>query len=152
MAREGDHCVAFFEPPSLDERIVNQAALFSFVSNPVVQIDEWLARQAPGLARRIILPASLKWEIRDKLDMANITERVIYPGIDGLSRWLQRYYSPNHKIEIDGAIWEIQEMHDGRIVVERQGERREITSRAEKWWDLTNDALIVVRPRPRQYE
>ncbi len=157
VAREGDHCVAFFEPPSLDERIVNQAALFSFVSNPVVQIDEWLARQAPGLARRIILPASLKWEIRDKLDMANITERVIYPGIDGLSRWLQRYYSPNHKIEIDGAIWEIQEMHDGRIVVERQGERREITSRADGhpdaiWWDLTNDGAIVVRPRPRQYE
>ena len=26
VAREGDHCVAFFEPPSLDERIVNQAA------------------------------------------------------------------------------------------------------------------------------
>ena len=59
----------------------------------------------------------------------------------------------SHKIEIDGAIWEIQEMHDGRIVVERQGERREITSRADGgWWDLTNEGVIVVRPRPRQYE
>jgi hypothetical protein len=153
VAREGDHCVAFFEPPSLDERIVNQAALFSFVSNPVVQIDEWLNRQEAGLARRIIIPASLKWEIRDKLDMANITERVIYPGIDGLSRWLRRYYSPNHKIEIGNKIWEIQEMHDGRIVVEREGERREITSRPDgEWWDLTNDQAILVRPRPRQYE
>lgn len=85
--------LVFFEPPSLDDRIVNQYALFSLMSNPTARTDEWLNTN-PELCRRIIIPAELKWEIRDKLDQANITERVLFPGLDGLSAWLRRYYSP----------------------------------------------------------
>lgn len=83
----------FFEPPSLDERIVNQHALFSFLSNSTANMDEWLMNH-PSLYFKIIIPAELKWEIRDKLDQANITERVLFPGLDGLSIWLKRHYSP----------------------------------------------------------
>ena len=85
----------FLEPPSLDQRIVNQFALFSFLSSTEMQMDEWLESRAPGLAVRIVIPAALKWEIRDKLDQANITERVLFPGLDGLSRWLRRHYLPS---------------------------------------------------------
>jgi hypothetical protein len=85
--------VAFFEPPSMDDRIVNQYALFSLTSDPTLQLDAWLADH-PDAATRLVIPAGLKWEIRDKLDQANVTERVLFPGLDGLSRWLRRYYTP----------------------------------------------------------
>jgi hypothetical protein len=89
----GDDFVVFLEPPALDERIVNQYALFSVLPSPDARLDEWLERH-PGHARRIVLPAELKWEVRDKLDQANITERVLFPGLDGLATWLKRYFSP----------------------------------------------------------
>lgn len=85
--------VLFFEPPSLDDRIVNQFALFSVMTTPISILDEWLIRH-PDFYRRIIIPAKLKWEIRDKLDQANITERVLFPGLDGLAAWLKRHYQP----------------------------------------------------------
>jgi hypothetical protein len=85
--------VVFFEPPSLDDRIVNQAALFSLMSSPTARLDYWLADR-PEVYRRIIIPANLKHEVRDKLDQANITERVLFPGLDGLCRWMRRYYGP----------------------------------------------------------
>lgn len=85
--------VVFLEPPSVDPRIVNQLALFSLMSSTSATLDDWLAVH-PALARRIIIPAGLKWEVRDKLDQANVNERVLFPGLDGLSRWLTRYYWP----------------------------------------------------------
>ena len=80
--------VAFLEPPSLDDRIVNQFALFSLMSSARAGLDSWLAAR-PHVFHRLIVPAGLKWEVRDKLDQANITERVLYPALDGLSRWLR---------------------------------------------------------------
>ncbi|HEY0591415.1 MAG TPA: FRG domain-containing protein [Thermoanaerobaculia bacterium] len=84
--------VLFFEPPSLDERIVNQFALFSVPSTVRLDLEEFFSTH-PEILRRIVFPAELKWEIRDKLDQANVTERVLFPGLDGLAAWLARYYS-----------------------------------------------------------
>jgi hypothetical protein len=84
----------FMEPPSIDDRIVNQFALFSVLSNSSILMDDWL-KQYPALYKKVVIPSSLKWEIRDKLDQANITERVLFPGLDGLSKWLKRHYSPS---------------------------------------------------------
>ena len=89
----GADFVVFVEPPSFDERIVNQYALFSLMSGANASLDALLTDH-PELLRRLVIPAELKWEIRDKLDQANITERVLFPGLDGLSRWVTRYYAP----------------------------------------------------------
>jgi hypothetical protein len=96
--------LVFLEPPAIDRRILNQFALFSLMSSPTAGMDEWLVRH-PQLCRRVIIPAALKWEIRDKLDQANVNERVLFPDLDGLSRWLTRYYLPtNEKYDHDAVV------------------------------------------------
>lgn len=82
----------FIEPPSFDDRIVNQFALFSTMLDPNSNTTDFL-KSNPTLYKRIRIPAELKWEIRDKLDQANISERIIYPGLEGISKWLKRWYS-----------------------------------------------------------
>jgi hypothetical protein len=86
-----DAALLFLEPPSLDQRIVTQYALFSLLTHAEAVMQDWVERH-PELCRRVLIPARIKWEIRDKLDQANINERVLYPGLDGLCRWLKRYY------------------------------------------------------------
>lgn len=160
VKREGNECVIFFEPPSLDDRIVNQAALFSMVSDPVRQLEEWLAEheaEQPGMFRKIIVPAVLKWEVRDKLDMANVTERVMFPGLDGLGAWLRRYYSPVHLIEVSYGerkyVGRIQRFEKLRMQVTLYEGREavrdvELTSRPQSmWWDVNEDCAVSVSPR-----
>jgi len=83
--------LSFFEPPSLDGRIINQYAVFSFMSDPSVSVESWL-RSVPTESKKIIIPKHLLWMIRDRLDKSNITERMLFPGLDGLAQWLKRYY------------------------------------------------------------
>ena len=87
----------FFEPPAIDERITNQFAYFSALSDPYKTMDDWF--QMPHVAgkisaTKIVIPSALKWEIRDKLDQSNINERVLMTGLDGLCSWLRRHYTP----------------------------------------------------------
>jgi len=98
IKRFAEDFILFFEPPSLDERIVNQYALFSVMPHAAKRADGWL-KQHPKIVRRVVIPAALKNTIRDRLDMLNATERVFFPGLDGLSDWLKRYYGPSkHKL------------------------------------------------------
>lgn len=90
---EDDPFVLFFEPPSLDDRIVNQSAVLSTLSDVRAGMDEWLQRH-PDLCRAWRIPREAKGEIRERLDQANVTERVLMPGLDGLASWLSRYYAP----------------------------------------------------------
>jgi hypothetical protein len=84
----------FFEPPSLDERVDNQAAVVSVGSSPQLQVEDWLGGH-PDLWRAWRIPPDVRREIRLRLDQANVTERVLLPGLDGLAAWLARYYAPH---------------------------------------------------------
>lgn len=87
----------FFEPPAIDERIVNQFAYFSALSDPYLTTDAWFEMahvKGKVSITKIVVPYELKWEIRDKLDQSNINERVLMRGLDGLCAWLKRHYKP----------------------------------------------------------
>ena len=62
------------------------------MSSEASDLTRWLERRA-ALCRRVAIPAGVKWEVRDELDQANVSERVLFPGLDGLARWLRRYYA-----------------------------------------------------------
>jgi hypothetical protein len=89
----GEPFVLFFEPPSLDDRIVNQSAVLSAMSDPGAAMDDWLAAH-PELWHAWRITPDAKREIRARLDQANVNERVLLPGLDGLAAWLRRYYAP----------------------------------------------------------
>jgi hypothetical protein len=41
---------------------------------------------------RYIIKKEIRWQVRDLLDQLNISERIVYPGLDGLSQGLARHY------------------------------------------------------------
>jgi len=88
---------AFLEPPSIDARLVHQQGLFSVLS-PELDMDELLTAN-PRCARKILVPAWLKREVRDKLDAIGVSERTLFPGLDGLCTWLRRYYTKGARVE-----------------------------------------------------
>ena len=87
----GDHSVVIIEPPSIDPRIVNQYSLFSVIPSDMEDIEGFLAAQTQR-TEKYIIRKELRWRVRDMLDQLNINERIVYPGLDGLSTWLARYY------------------------------------------------------------
>ena len=82
------------EPPSLDARIVAQAAVFTLCSDASISFDSFLARHGLDEAlTRFVIPAPHVPRVRDQLDMAAMDERRLFPDLDGLAAALRRYYA-----------------------------------------------------------
>ena len=88
--------MVLLEPPSLDQRIISQYSYFSVIPSVIehggddLGIEEFL--DDTNNTVKYIIDAGLKWRIRDMLDQMNINERIVYPGLDGLTMWLKRHY------------------------------------------------------------
>ena len=87
----GDSAMIVVEPPSVDPRIVNQYSFFTVIPSSMTDIELFLDRNTSNTVKYVI-DRSIRWQIRDMLDQLNISERLVYPGLDGLSKWLARHY------------------------------------------------------------
>ena len=79
------------EPPSINQRIVNQYSFFSVVPMAIDDIEDFLNRKTENTIKYII-NKDLRWRIRDMLDQLNMSERIVYPGLPGLCKWISRHY------------------------------------------------------------
>lgn len=87
----GSTHMCILEPPSIDQRIVNQFSFFSVTPMGITDVEDYLDKYTENSVKYII-NKNLRWQIRDMLDHMNISERLVYPGLDGLSKWLGRHY------------------------------------------------------------
>lgn len=87
----GGQSLVNLEPPSVDQRIINQYSFFSVIPTGMTDIERFLDERTENTVRYIIRK-EIRWDIRDLLDQLNISERILTPGLDGLSRTLARHY------------------------------------------------------------
>jgi hypothetical protein len=92
MEGKGAHsAMVLLEPPSIDQRIINQYSYFSIIPKDMEDIEDFLDKNT-NFTRKYIINKSIRWEIRDFLDILNLNERIIFPGLDGVAAWLKRHY------------------------------------------------------------
>ena len=93
--REGEREFAcMLEPPSLDARIVAQAAVFTLCTDRTTSFDRFLERHGLGdTLTRYLIPADEASRFRDQLDLVGMDERRLFPDLDGVAAEIRRYYA-----------------------------------------------------------
>ena len=92
-SKNGRPFACMIEPPSLDTRIVAQAATFTLMSSKAQTLDAFLDEH--GLAdalTKYVIPAADVARVCDQLDLVGIDERRLFPDLDGVASAIQRYY------------------------------------------------------------
>lgn len=82
------------EPPSLDGRIVAQAATFTICTDTSKPFEEFLAdHDLDDALARYVIPKENVPRVRDQLDLAGIDERRLFPDLSGVAASVRRYYA-----------------------------------------------------------
>lgn len=98
----------FFLPPYIDQRMSAQASRFmlwgtnrSALEDMIAEenwmkftpeaISLWIENDQRFLAK-IIIPVECKHRIIEELDLLNISSKTVFPGLDGIGRYINKYY------------------------------------------------------------
>jgi hypothetical protein len=87
----GDSAMVIIEPPSINQRIINQYSFFAVVPMGISDIEQFLDEHTKDTVK-FVINKDLRWRVRDMLDALNMSERIVYPGLEGLSKWIARRY------------------------------------------------------------
>ena len=87
----GDNTMVCIEPPSISQRIINQYSFFSVIPSSITNIEKFFDEHTEETVR-FVINKDIRWDIRDLLDQYNVNERIVYPGLDGLTKWITRHY------------------------------------------------------------
>lgn len=93
-----------YKPHYREERMNLQSSIFmiwgadrrpltEFISADEFMTDEKVTNQTNGLICNITIPATRKQELLNELSSCGINEKFIYPGIDGIGRYINQKYS-----------------------------------------------------------
>ena len=94
FAQETRDFACLIDPPSLDARIVAQSGAFTLCSDKTRSLDCFLADHGlQDTLTRFVIPFAKIQCIRDQLDLVGISERHLFPDLDGVAAELKRYYS-----------------------------------------------------------
>ena len=86
--------IIFLEPPSIDLRIINQFSHFAVIPDALDPLDSFLDKLSfEDAVYKFIIPNDKIDFFRRQLDYMNITERILFPGLDGISSYLKRRYA-----------------------------------------------------------
>ena len=92
----GGKSLVLFEPPSIDQRIINQFSFFSVIPRGMTDIEGFLDANTHSTTRYVIRK-EIRWQIRDTIDQLNMNERIFYPGLDGVTQMIARHYFVREK-------------------------------------------------------
>ena len=100
-----------FIPPYIDQRMSAQSSRFMLWGNnhsaleDLAEEENWMKLLPVGITcnmvndkrflSKIIIPTDCKHNIMKELDLININEKSIFPGLDGLGRYINEYYKNN---------------------------------------------------------
>ncbi|HET9425645.1 MAG TPA: FRG domain-containing protein [Gemmatimonadaceae bacterium] len=84
---------ALIEPPSVDTRLVTQAAVFTLCSDKSMPFDRFLEKHGlEATLTKFVVGATDVARVRDQLDLVGMDERRLFPDLDGVAASLRRYY------------------------------------------------------------
>ncbi len=92
--RDSKPFACLVEPPSLDGRIVAQAAVFTLCSDKWHSFDAFLESHGLEAAlTKFVIPSEDVARLRDQLDLVGVDERRLFPDLDGVAAAIRRYYA-----------------------------------------------------------